>query len=149
MAKSKNTSSKGKSTGARKAKRWNARQRIGLAVGAVGAFVLLLSVWECTAALSRLTGMPLMLSALLAIGIDLGMVVSEMAAVVSARDTDAHRWASRYILLAVALSVILNAVAAASHASGWMMAVAAPVGGVVPLLVYISGRSAGALYTGK
>ena len=124
-------------------------QKLALAVGGVGAFVLLLSVWECTAALNELTGMPIFLAGLLAVGIDLGMVVSEMAAVVGEKEKDSHKWAERYIALAVGLSVVLNAAAAASHASGWMVAVAVPVGGVVPAFVYIAGRTAGSLWTGK
>src|SRR5262249_36885607 len=108
-----------------------------------------LSVSECTTALNRLTGMPLSLAALLAVGIDLGMVVSEMAAVVSDKDKDAHRWSERYIALAVGLSVLLNSAAAASHAAGWLVAVAVPVGGVVPIFVYVAGRIAGSLWTGK
>src|SRR4051812_18131512 len=125
------------------------QQRLALLVGGVGAFVLLLSVWECCTALHTLTGMPYVLAGLLAVGIDLGMCVCEMAAVVSAKGTDAHLWGERYIGLAVALSVVLNAAAAAAHAEGWMKAVAVGVGGVVPVLVYIAGRVAGGLWTGK
>jgi hypothetical protein len=88
------------------------------------------------------------LAGLLAVGIDAGMVVSEMAAVVTEQGKESHRWAERYIRLAVGLSVLLNAAAAASHATGWMMAVAIPVGGAVPVFVYIAGRTAGSLYTG-
>jgi hypothetical protein len=125
------------------------QRRLALAVGGVGAFVLVLSVWEVSTALHALTGMPYALAALLAVGIDLGMVVSEMAAVVSDTGRDAYRWSERYIALAVGLSVVLNAAAAASHAEGWMKVVAVGVGGVVPVFVYIAGRVAGALWTGK
>jgi hypothetical protein len=125
------------------------QQRLALLVGGVGAFVLLLSVWECCTALHALTGMPYALAGLLAVGIDMGMVACEMAAVASAKDTEAHNWAERYIGLAVGLSVVLNAAAAASHAAGWMKAMAVAVGGVVPVLVYIAGRMAGGLWTGK
>jgi hypothetical protein len=125
------------------------QRKLALAVGGVGTFVLLLSVWDCTAALHDLTGLPYVLAALLAVGIDLGMVVSEMAAVISEKGKDAHRWAERYVRLAVGLSVLLNGAAAAGHARGWLVAVAVPVGGVVPAFVYIAGRTAGSLYTGK
>ena len=125
------------------------QQKLALAVGGVGAFVLLLSVWECTSALNKLTGMPLFLASLLACGIDFGMVVSEMAAVVGEKGKDSHKWAERYIALAVGLSVVLNAAAAASHATGWLVAAAVLVGGMVPVLVYIAGRTAGSLWTGK
>jgi hypothetical protein len=125
------------------------QQRPALLVGGVGAFVLLLSVWECCSGLHALTGMPYALASLLAVGIDLGMVTTEMAAVVSPKGTDAHWWAERYIWLAVGLSVVLNAAAAASHAEGCLKAVAVAVGGVVPVLVYVAGRVAGGLWTGK
>jgi hypothetical protein len=124
-------------------------QCLALLVGGVGTFVLALSVWECTTALHSLTGMPPMLAGLLAVGIDLGMVATEMAAIVSDKASDAYRWAERYIGLAVGLSVVLNAAAAAAHATGWLVLVAVPVGGVVPVFVYIAGRVAGALWTGK
>jgi hypothetical protein len=93
--------------------------------------------------------MPYVLAALLAVGIDLGMVATEMAVIVTPKDSDAHKWGERYIGLAVGLSVLLNAAAATGHASGWMVVLAAPVGGVVPVFVYLAGRVSGALYTGK
>jgi hypothetical protein len=125
------------------------QRKLALAVGGVGAFVLFLSVWECTTALNSLTGMPYLLAGLLAIGIDLGMVVSEMAAVVASKDQDAHLWAERYIGLSVGLSVVLNAAAAASHTSGLWIGAAIAVGGLIPVFVFVAGRTAGALYTGK
>lgn len=124
-------------------------EKLALIVGGVGTFVLMLSVWECTTALHSLTGMPILLAGLLAIGIDLGMVATEMAAIVAQQGSDAYKWAERYIALAVGLSVVLNAAAAAAHADGWLKLVAVPVGGVVPVFVYIAGRVAGALWTGK
>jgi hypothetical protein len=77
------------------------------------------------------------------------MVVSELAAVVSAKKAESHKWAERYIALAVAMSVLLNATAAAGHAEGWLIAAAIPTGGVVPVFVYIAGRTAGSLWTRK
>ncbi len=131
------------------AARYSTRQRMALAVGTVGAAVLALSVWDVTAALSALTGMPVVLAALLAIGIDCGMVCCEGAAVLSAPSSEAKRWADRYIGAAVGLSVLLNGFAAAQHAQGAAIYLAAAVGGCVPLLVYGLGRVAGALWTGR
>jgi hypothetical protein len=130
-------------------KKFTTHQRLAMAVGGVACFLLCLSVYDCTAALNRLTGMPCMLAALMAVGIDLGMVVCEMAAVVSGRRTRARDWAERYVHVAVALSICLNATAAASHATGWFIAAAVPVGGIIPVFVYIAGRTAGALWTRK
>lgn len=119
------------------------RQRLALAVGAVGVAVLTLSLWHCTQALAVLTGSPIALAALLAIGIDAGMVVAELAAIIATGE--AEKWASRYVITAVALSVGLNAFASASHAERYT-ALAAAVGGVIPCLVYMLARVAGHLW---
>ena len=119
------------------------RQRLALAVGAVGVAVLALSLWHCTTALAALTGSPLFLASLLAIGIDAGMVVAELAHIIA--DGAAALWAARYVASAVALSVGLNAFASAQHAERWPW-LAAAVGAAVPLLVYMLARVAGHLW---
>jgi hypothetical protein len=118
-------------------------QKIALGVGAVGCFVLALSVWHCTEALNILTGSPLFLAALLAIGIDVGMVACEMASILGSGE--AKKWADRYIGLAVALSAILNSVASGSHATGFAF-LAYAVGACIPLLVFVLGKVAGHLW---
>src|SRR4051812_21624851 len=65
----------------------SSRRRMAIGVGSVGVAVLLLSVYHCTEAISLLTGSPILLAALLAVGIDCGMVVTEMAAIIAAHDT--------------------------------------------------------------
>src|SRR5690242_19066399 len=75
-----------------------ARRRVALAVGGVGTAVLLLSVWHCTEALALLTGAPLALAALLAVGIDCGLVACEVATVASG--SVARRRARLYVGLA-------------------------------------------------
>jgi hypothetical protein len=124
------------------------QQRLALVVGGVAMFVLALSVWEVTAALNTLTGMPIVIAALMAVGIDCGMVVCEMAVVVSP-ETDAGKWGKKYIYTTVALSMLLNGLAATQHAEGWWWLLAAPVGAVMPVLVYMAGRVAGSLWVGK
>ena len=119
------------------------RQKLALVVGSVGVSVLALSLWHCTAALATLTGSPLVLAGLLAIGIDAGMVVAELAHI--AADGDARKWAGRYVATAVALSVGLNAFASMAHAERWLW-LAAIVGAVIPLLVYMLFRIAGHLW---
>jgi hypothetical protein len=54
-------------------------RRLACAVGAVGVGVLGLSVAHCTESIGLLTGSHWALSGLLAVGIDAGMVVSELA----------------------------------------------------------------------
>ena len=58
-------------------------KRLAAVCGSVATGVLALSVVHCTQAISSLTGSHWLLSALLAIGIDAGMVASEVAEVAS------------------------------------------------------------------
>src|SRR6478609_9167745 len=101
-----------------KAKQRSARKgmkharRLACAVGAVGVGVLGLSVAHCTESIGLLTGSHWALSALLAIGIDAGMVVSELAELASHGTNAGERvrpWAMGYTVAAVLLSVLLNA----------------------------------------
>jgi hypothetical protein len=129
-----------------RARKMPTRQRLAIAVGSVGCFLLALSVFDCTLAYARVTGMPYLLTFLVAIGIDVQMVVAEVAAVHSAKASEARRWAELYVHLAVGLSTFLNAGAAASHAEGWFILAAIPAGGIIPIFVYIAGRLAGSLW---
>jgi hypothetical protein len=124
-------------------------RKVALAVGGVGVGVLGLSVAHCTESIGLLTGSPVALSALLAVGIDAGMVACELAELVS-HGTAAERrvgpWARAYIAVAVLLSILLNGYAFGLHAAdgmrwaGWML------GACVPGLVYALGRVAGHLW---
>src|SRR5262245_30343549 len=58
-------------------------RRLACAVGAVGVGVLGLSVAHCTESIGLLTGSHWALSGLLAVGIDAGMVASELAELAS------------------------------------------------------------------
>lgn len=127
-------------------------RRVAVAVGSVGVGVLALSVHHCTEAISLLTGSHWALAGLLAIGIDAGMVASELAELL-AHDTRAERtagrWARAYIVTAVLLSVLLNAYAFGLHASAGMVWAAWILGAVIPGLVYALGRVAGHLWIGE
>ncbi len=122
-----------------------ARQRVALAVGVVGTSVLLLSVWHCTEALALLTGAPIILAMLLAVGIDCGLVACEVATVVGA--PVAKLRARIYVGLAVALSAVLNAVASGQHAQEGFTLLAYAVGALVPVLVLLLGQVASHLWT--
>jgi hypothetical protein len=138
---------KGKQRVARKAMK-HAR-RLACAVGAVGVGVLGLSVAHCTESIGLLTGSHWALSGLLAIGIDAGMVVSELAELAS-HGTKAGEhvrpWAFGYTMAAVLLSVLLNAYAFGLHAAPGMTWAAWLLGAVIPGLVYALGRVAGHLW---
>jgi hypothetical protein len=124
-------------------------RRLACAVGAVGVGVLGLSVAHCTESIGLLTGSHWALSALLAIGIDAGMVVSELAELASHGTKAGERvrpWACGYTVAAVLLSVLLNAYAFGLHAAPGMTWAAWLLGAVIPGLVYALGRVAGHLW---
>ena len=52
-------------------------------VGAAGVVLLILSIWHCAHAIALLTGGGILLSGLLAVGIDYGLVASEVASVMA------------------------------------------------------------------
>lgn len=59
------------------------RPRLAYAVGAAGVCLLVLSIYHCSHALAHLTGSGWVLSLLLAVGIDYGLVASEVAAILA------------------------------------------------------------------
>jgi hypothetical protein len=124
-------------------------RRLAAAVGAVGVGVLGLSVAHCTESIRLLTGSHRALSGLLAVGIDAGMVVSELAELAGHGTKAGERvrpWARGYTVAAVLLSVLLNAYAFGLHAAPGMLWAAYTLGAVIPGLVYALGRVAGHLW---
>ncbi len=124
-------------------------KRLAVAVGGVGVGVLGLSVAHCTESISLLTGSHWALSGLLAVGIDAGMVASELAELAShgtKAGEQVRPWAQGYTVAAVLLSVLLNAYAFGLHAAPGMTWAAWTLGAVVPCLVYALGRVAGHLW---
>jgi hypothetical protein len=124
-------------------------RRLAAVAGAVGVGVLGLSVAHCTESIAALTGSHWLLSGLLAVGIDAGMVSAELAELAShgtRAEQDVRPWARGYVLAAIALSVLLNAFAFGRHASDGMVWAAWLLGAVVPGLVYALGRVAGHLW---
>jgi hypothetical protein len=63
-----------------------ARRWLAVLVGLAGVCLLLLSVAHCAHAIAHLTGSGWLLAALLAVGIDYGLVASEVAAIVAHQD---------------------------------------------------------------
>jgi hypothetical protein len=122
------------------------RNKVAGVVGGIGVAVIALSVIHVADAVSALTGSHWALSGLLAIGIDAGMVACELAELIAHGDINVRRWASRYMVLSIALSMLLNAYAFASHAhSTTELAAGIILGVVIPALVFILGRVAGYL----
>lgn len=126
----------------------SARRKIAVGVGCVGVAVLALSVVHCTEAIQALTHSGLILSVLLGLGIDAGLVMCELAAIISTHDTKpaCRRWATCYILLSVLLSCLLNGWASGHQVESEMRVVAYGVGGLVPILVFVLAQVAGLLW---
>lgn len=145
------TSSKAK-TSERSLRRSKAVKRLALAIGAIGVLVLSLSVAHCTESISLLTGSHWIMSALLAIGIDAGMVASELAELM-AHGSKASRkvvlWSRGYTIASIALSILLNSYAFGLHATTGMVWASYLLGACIPCLVYALGRIAGYLWIGE
>jgi hypothetical protein len=62
------------------------RRYLACAVGAAGVALLVLSIWHCAHAIALLTGGGIALSGLLAVGIDYGLIASEVAAVMATQE---------------------------------------------------------------
>src|SRR5262245_7541300 len=123
-----------------------ARRSVAAGVGGVGVVLLALSVWHCTEALVVLTGSPALLAAMLAIGIDLGLVASELAAIIGQGERRARCWANAYVIAAIVLSAGLNALANGLHADEGYVWLARGVGLVIPALVFILSKLTGLLW---
>lgn len=124
-------------------------RRLALVAGGIATGVLALSVTHCTTAISDLTGSPWVLAALLAIGIDAGMVVSEVCEVTShgtSAESSVRPWACGYTLTAIGLSMGLNGYAFAQHAAAGCQWAAIALGVIIPGLVYGLGRVAAHLW---
>jgi hypothetical protein len=57
------------------------RRNLAKGCGAVALALLVLSVWHCAVSVAALTGSPLVLGVLMAIGIDCGLVACELATI--------------------------------------------------------------------
>lgn len=124
-------------------------KKLAMLTGGVGVGVLSLSVAHCTESITMLTGSHWTLSALLAVGIDAGMVVSELSELASygtKSEAEIKPWTRGYTVAAVLLSVLLNAYAFGQHAAPGMVWAAWLLGAVVPGLIYALGRVAGGLF---
>src|SRR5262245_47470520 len=125
---------------------WTPRRTIAAGVGGVGVVLLALSVYHCAEALMVLTGSPIMLAAMLAIGIDLGLVASELAAIIGSNDRRARCWANAYVIAAIVLSAGLNELANGLHADEGYVWLARGVGLGIPALVFILSKLTGLLW---
>jgi hypothetical protein len=120
--------------------RATARWPTWVSVGAVavGGLLLVLSLQHLATGVMAITGANWWEALLLAIGIDLGLVVTECAAIVAspavARSIRFYVWAM--ITSTLALSAGLNAWALAQHSTGVMVYASCAFGFFIPLMVF-------------
>ena len=127
-----------------------AKQRTAVLLGSVAAGLVFLSVYHLTCAVSTLTGSPLVLAVLLAVGIDLGLVASEVAEMI-AEDKAVRGWSKVYMAMATVLSMLLNSYEFCAHAPDHWFSKALSVGFglVLPVMIYVLARQAGGLWSKK
>ncbi|HMP57724.1 MAG TPA: hypothetical protein PKD86_00100 [Gemmatales bacterium] len=89
-------------------KKFGANQRVALLLGGVAALLVALSVYHLTCGIATLTGSPIALALLLAVGIDIGLVASEVAEVLGHADDEVKRWSRVYMAMATVMSMLLN-----------------------------------------
>ncbi len=118
---------------------------------AIATALLALSVSHLTEAISALTGTHFALAALLAIGIDAGMLACEAALLLRAdsKDKEMRNWAVGYVVSAALASALLNAYAFAQHAPTGMEPASVALGLLIPGLVLALGKVGGKLYLAK
>lgn len=127
-----------------------ARQRTAILLASVAAGLVFLSVYHLTCAVSTLTGSPLVLAVLLAVGIDLGLVASEVAEMI-ADDKPVKQWSKVYMGMATVMSMALNAYEFAAHApDGWLsQGLSVCFGLALPVMIFVLARQAGGLWAKK
>ena len=127
---------------AKKKKGIGANQRVALLLGGVAALLVALSVYHLTCGIATLTGSPIALALLLAVGIDIGLVASEVAEVLGHADDEVKRWSRVYMAMATVMSMLLNSYEFAAHAPQQLFSQALSVafGLALPVMVWVLAR---------
>lgn len=126
-------------------------QTVAKCVGGIATLLIALSVWHLTCAISTLTGSAFVLAILLAIGIDLGLVASEIAELVAHHSTTVAKWARGYMGMATVLSIILNAYEFAEKAPDGLLTqgLAITFGVLLPIMIFVLARIAAHLHQSR
>lgn len=127
------------------------RRKLAILGGAVGTGMLALSVVHCCEAIQLLTGSHWALAGLMAVGIDAGMVTSELGELVSVGSKGEHKvrpWARAYLAGAVGISCLLNAYAFGLHAPAGMVWAAWALGVAIPVGIFVLGKWAAQAWLG-
>lgn len=120
---------------------WTPKQKLAMLLGGVASLLVLLSVYHLTCGIATLTGSPIMLALLLAIGIDVGLVASELCEMVC---HEAGQWAKVYMAMATVMSMALNAFEFAAHAPEGLLSKGLSIafGLALPVMVWVLARQA-------
>lgn len=131
--------------------RRKACQTVAKIVGGIASLLVVLSVWHLTEAIGTLTGSPIALALLMAIGIDLGLIASEIAELVAHGNNLVARWARAYMFKATVLSIILNAYefAASAPEGALTKGLAIAFGVLLPIMIFVLARIAAHLYQSR
>lgn len=127
-------------------------QKAALFTGGIGVTALALSVIHCTTSICLLTGTHWVLGAMLAVSIDAGMVAAEVGEVLAHEYREYRKikvWTSVYMIIAVLLSMVLNAIGSAQHAQDGYLVFSYALGAIVPVLVYLLFKVSGIMWTAK
>lgn len=131
--------------------RRKACQTVAKLIGGIATALVILSVWHLTAGIAVLTGSHLLLAFLLAVGIDFGLISSEIAELVAHGNHKVRNWARSYMVIATVLSIFLNAYEFAAHAPAGNLTqgIAIGFGVLLPVMIFILARVAAHLYESR
>jgi hypothetical protein len=129
----------------------DAKRITALVLGSVAAGLIFLSVFHLTCAITSLTGSPYLLAVLLAVGIDLGLVASEVAEMVGHGEPGVQKWSRCYMLMATLMSMVLNSYEFAAHAPPHWFSQSLSIGFglILPPMIFVLARQAGGLWSHK
>jgi hypothetical protein len=128
-----------------------ANQRVALLLGGVAALLVALSVYHLTCGIATLTGSPLFLALLLAVGIDIGLVASEVAEVLGHADDEVKRWSRVYMAMATVMSMLLNSYEFCAHSPDHLFSKGLSIGFglALPVMVWVLARQGMKLWAMK
>lgn len=122
------------------------------AAGLVAATLTALSLHHLATGIKLMTECPMWESWAMAVGIDLGFITLELLLVTAVTEVirkKISRHARPAIIGTLAGSAVMNALAFAAQAAGWMLYPAAVLGAVIPALIYLITRAATTAYLSR
>jgi hypothetical protein len=124
------------------------RTHVSYGLGAVATSVLMLSLWHSSSAIADLTHQPLWRGFLLAVGIDCGLILAEVAHLLSKCPTT-RRWSLSTVILCISVSIVLNTHTCWDKHETMRLAFAWVLGIIIPVLVLLLSRIASHLMEEK